>query len=96
MHSQYTESEINTNDGLAYFAPLENDRTMDCVFKIPNYTYVLEFKLNKSADEALGQIKDRGYADKYAADPRPMILFGINFSSKQKTVNGWKMIEMTR
>ncbi|MEM7130356.1 MAG: ATP-binding protein [Chloroflexota bacterium] len=81
---QYTDAEVNTNDG-----------RLDCVVKTPTHIYVLEFKLDKSADQALQQIKDKGYADKYAADPRPKVLLGINFSSEEKTVDGWKMMEMT-
>ncbi|MEM7132884.1 MAG: ATP-binding protein [Chloroflexota bacterium] len=80
---QYTESEVNTNDG-----------RLDCVVKTTTHVYILEFKLDKSADEALQQIHGKGYADKYASDPRPKILLGINFSSKQKTVDDWKMEEM--
>ena len=75
----YTESEVNTNDG-----------RLDCVVKTPTHIYVIEFKLNKSADETMQQIKDKGYAEKYRADPRPKVLVGVNFSSKAKTVEGWK------
>ena len=82
---QYTDAEVNTNDG-----------RLDCVVKTPDHIYVLEFKLDKRADDALKQIKDKGYADKYATDPRPKVLLGINFSSEQKTVDDWKMNEMTR
>jgi hypothetical protein len=75
----YTDSEVNTNDG-----------RLDCVVKTPTHIYVIEFKLNKSADEAMQQIKDKGYAEKYRADPRQKWLLGINFSSEAKTVEGWK------
>lgn len=77
---QYSESEVNTNDG-----------RLDCVVKTPTHIYVIEFKLDKTADKALAQIKDKGYAEKYRADPRMKVLVGINFSSEQKTVEGWKM-----
>jgi hypothetical protein len=75
---QYTESEVNTNDG-----------RLDCVVKTPTHIYVLEFKLNKSAEKALQQIKDKAYAEKYRADPRQKVLVGVNFSSALKTVDGW-------
>ncbi|MBV7330909.1 PD-(D/E)XK nuclease domain-containing protein [Chloroflexi bacterium TSY] len=81
---QYTDAEVNTNDG-----------RLDCVVKTPTHIYILEFKLDKSAEEALQQIQDKGYADKYAADPRPKVLQGINFSSEEKTVDEWKIVEMT-
>ncbi|MEZ4657656.1 MAG: PD-(D/E)XK nuclease domain-containing protein [Caldilineaceae bacterium] len=77
---QFTESEINTNNG-----------RLDCVVQTPMHIYILEFKLDKSAEAALQQIKERGYAEKYAADPRAKILVGINFSREQKSVEGWQM-----
>ena len=75
----YTESEVNTNDG-----------RLDCVVKTANYIHVIEFKLNKNADDALQQIKSKGYAEKYRADQRTKVLLGINFSSELKTVEGWE------
>ena len=52
---------------------------------------MIEFKLDKSAEAALKQINDRGYAEKYRADPREKVLVGINFSSELKTVQDWKV-----
>ncbi len=75
----YTDSEVNTNDG-----------RLDCVVKTPTHIYVIEFKLDKGAEEALQQIRDKAYAEKYRADPREKVLVGINFSSELKTVEGWK------
>ena len=76
---QYTESEVNTSDG-----------RLDCIVQSPTHIYILEFKLDESAEAALAQIKERGYAEKYAADPRPKVLLGINFSREQKTVEEWR------
>ena len=76
---QYTKAEVNTNDG-----------RLDCVVQTPTHIYILEFKLDKSGEEALQQIQDKGYADKYAADLRPKVLLGINFSSADKTVDEWQ------
>jgi len=75
----FIESEVNTNDG-----------RLDAVIKTDNYIYVIEFKLNKDAETALQQIKDKGYAEKYYGDKREKILMGINFSSELKTVSDWK------
>ena len=63
---------------------------IDCVVECPKYVYILEFKLNGSADTALQQIKDKGYAAPYAADNRTIIAIGINFSSDKGTVDGFK------
>ena len=46
-----------------------------------------EFKLNATAQLALAQIEERGYALPYAADPRKVYKVGISFSSETGTVN---------
>ena len=48
-------------------------------------------KLNGSAQEALDQIKDKGYAKPYAADSRKVIALGINFSSEKGTIDEFKV-----
>ena len=63
---------------------------IDCVVECPKYVYILEFKLNGSADDALKQIKDKDYAAPYAADERTVIGIGINFSSEKGTIDGFK------
>ena len=63
----------------------------DCIVETPKYVYILEFKLDGTADEALQQIKDKGYATPYAADPRPLFRVGASFSSKTGTVEEWKV-----
>ena len=57
-----------------------------------NYIYIFEFKRDGSAEEALKQIEDMGYAREYAADGRKIYQIGCsNFSSKTGTIDGWKM-----
>ena len=75
---QYTEAEVNDSTG-----------RIDCVVKTPTHIYVIEFKLDKSAEAALKQIRDKDYAGAYRADPRQKVLLGINFSSQHKTVDNW-------
>ena len=54
---------------------------IDCVIECPEQVYIIEFKLDGSAREALQQIEDKGYARPYDADPRHLHRIGINFSS---------------
>ena len=63
---------------------------IDCVVECPKYVYILEFKLNGSADAALQQVKDKDYAAPYAADQRTVVGIGINFSSEKGTIDGFK------
>jgi hypothetical protein len=62
----------------------------DCIVETPQYIYIFEFKLDGTAEEALQQIRDRGYATAYAADPRPLFRVGASFSSKTGTVEEWQ------
>lgn len=48
--------------------------------------------MDKSADEALAQIDDRGYGIRYEADGRKFMKIGVSFSSETRTVTGWKIV----
>lgn len=63
----------------------------DIIVETPKYIYIFEFKLDGSADEALQQIEDKGYATPYQADPRTLYKIGVNISSKTRTVSQWKV-----
>ena len=67
---------------------------IDCVVECPGYVYIIEFKLNGSAEAALKQIEDKGYAKPYAADNRKLIALGINFSSEKGTIDGFLTKEL--
>ena len=64
---------------------------IDCVIETPKFIYIIEFKHNGSAKDALQQIKDKGYVAPYAADPRKIICLGINFSSATGTIDGYEV-----
>ena len=65
---------------------------IDCVLECPDYVYIFEFKLNSTAEVALKQIDDKGYAQPYAADKRKIYKVGISFSSETGTVNDFDYI----
>ena len=62
----------------------------DCIVETPKYVYIFEFKLDGTADEALQQIRDRGYAKAYEADQRYIYIIGVSFSSKTGTIEDWR------
>jgi hypothetical protein len=62
----------------------------DCIIETNDYVYIFEFKLDGTADEALQQIEDRGYAKAYDADTRLLYKIGVNFSSKTGTIEEWR------
>ena len=78
---------------LAFYSTVAEKETsegrIDCVVECPRYVYIIEFKLNGSAQAALEQIAARGYAKPYAADSRKVIALGVNFSSEKGTIDGF-------
>jgi hypothetical protein len=64
----------------------------DMVLFLNTVIYVVEFKVNASADEALAQIDSRGYTIPYEADGRKVVKVGVNFSSETRTIEEWKII----
>ncbi|MBD5204078.1 MAG: AAA family ATPase, partial [Bacteroidales bacterium] len=67
----------------------------DMVLESRRYIYIFEFKINKSAKQALAQIKEKGYAAPYMADPREKILVGANFSTETRTLTDWVSERLT-
>ena len=76
----YVEVERATSDG----------RT-DMIVQTPEYIYIFEFKLDKTADAALQQIEDKGYAKIFATDQRTLYKIGVNFSAEKRCVDEWKI-----
>lgn len=64
---------------------------MDILIQTSNYIYIIECKLDGGAEEALQQIKEKNYAAPFAMDKRKVITLGINFSSKTRGVENWKV-----
>ncbi len=61
----------------------------DAVMHMPDAIYVFELKVDKSADEALQQIDDKGYMLPYQAEGKRLIKIDISFDSKQRTISEW-------
>ena len=71
----------------------QSEGRVDCIIEVPGYVYIFEFKLDGTADEALQQIEDKGYARPYEADERKLYRIGVSFSSETGTVSDWKVME---
>ena len=65
----------------------------DAVLHMPDTIYVMELKYDKSAEEALRQIDDKGYLIPYTAEGKRLVKVGINFDSTQRTLGDWKIVE---
>ena len=72
----YVQAEYHTSRG-----------RIDLVLKAPKYCYVMEFKLDGTAEEALEQIKDRNYSLPFQLDGQQIIRVGLNFSKEHRNID---------
>ena len=75
-----------------YTEKVQSQGRVDCVVETPQYVYIFEFKLDGTADEALRQIEEKGYAREYESDSRKLYRIGAVFSSETGTIGDWKQL----
>lgn len=66
----------------------------DAVMYMPDTVYVIELKVDKSAEEALLQIDEKGYMLPYQAEDKRLVKIGISFDSEQRTISDWIVKEV--
>ena len=74
----YVKAEYHTSKG-----------RVDLVLQTDRYIYVMEFKLEGSAEEALQQIEAKHYARPFEADSRQLFKIGINFDNNTRNIERW-------
>ena len=82
LMGQFTQVEVRSAKGRA-----------DAIVQTPKFVYVFEFKLNGTAEEALQQINDKGYAVPFQSDNRQIVKVGVEFSAETRNVNRWLVEE---
>ncbi len=75
------ESEETTNIG-----------RIDAVIRFSNAIYIMEFK-NGTSDEALNQIEEKKYHEKYVVERKPIIAIGVGFDNKKRNISDYKTKE---
>ena len=65
----------------------------DMVVFMPDAIYVMELKINGTAQDALDQIEDKGYALRYTTDPRRVVKVGIGFSVEKRAMTDYRIVE---
>lgn len=81
---------------LGFFVEVErtiSDGRIDMLVKTKDYIYIFEFKYNQSADVALKQIDEKGYAYPFVMDKRKIFKVGVNFNCKKRCIDDWKVVE---
>ena len=82
MLNLYARTQVKTIRGRA-----------DVVVHMPDAIYVMELKINGTAQEALDQINSRRYAIPYLSDGRRIVKVGIRFSTETLAVEDWVIEE---
>ncbi len=63
-----------------------NKGRIDMSVEMDELIYLIEFKVDMPGEKALGQIKAKGYPEKYQTTGKEIILIGIGFSSEERNV----------
>lgn len=77
---------------LGFYAQVEyhtSQGRIDLVLKTDKYIYVMEFKLEGTAEEALRQINEKHYAAPFETDGRRLFKIGVNFSGETRNIEKW-------
>ena len=82
LMGQFTQAEVHSAKGRA-----------DAIVQTPDYIYIFEFKLNGTAEEALKQIDEKGYAEPFKSDKRKLLKVGVEFSAETRNVSRWLVEE---
>ena len=79
----YTEVEYHTSEG-----------RIDLLIKTNRFIYLMEFKLEGTAEEALAQINEKHYVTPFQVDRRKVFKIGVNFSNKTRNIQKWIIEEV--
>ena len=79
---EYVQAERTTSNG-----------RIDLLLQTKDYIYIVELKIDNTADAALQQIADKGYAKPFVNDPRKLFKIGVSFSTADRRIEDWKVVE---
>ena len=74
----YTQAEYHTSKG-----------RIDLLVKTDKYIYIMAFKLDGTAEQALQQINEKNYSAPFASDSRTIIKIRANFSNESRSLEKW-------
>ncbi len=74
----YVQAEYHTSEG-----------RIDLVLQSQKFCYVMEFKLDGTAEEALAQITDKHYTLPFDSTGRQIVRIGMNFDSNTRNIEKW-------
>jgi hypothetical protein len=63
---------------------------IDTIVETDNFVYCFEFKVDKTAEEALAQIDTKEYLLPWQGSDKKLFKIGVNFDSKKRNIGEWK------
>ena len=83
--NQFVHTEVHCATGRA-----------DCIVELKDKVYIFEFKLastgiaqDAASQNAVNQIKEKNYADKYSGSGKQIIAVGASFDEQKRTIKDW-------
>ena len=80
LFGRYVDVEVHTPTG-----------RVDIVMKTNKALYVIELKMNKSAEAAMKQINLKNYSAKFSLSHLPVTRIGLCFDAERRTISDWKI-----
>ena len=78
---EYVQAERTTSNG-----------RIDLLLQTKDYIYIIELKIDKSAEVALQQIEEKGYDKPFVSDSRKLFKIGVSFSTANRRIEDWKVV----
>jgi hypothetical protein len=82
---------LSASGVLVHTEPLSSHERMDIAVEFKDKMYVVELKCNQSAEEAIRQIRQKRYHEKYVQSGRKIFLLGINFDTRERAIKDWRL-----
>ena len=82
LMGHYLDVEVHTAKG-----------RVDLVLHAPQALYIIEIKLNKSAEDAMEQIELKQYDKRFALLNLPVVKVGVNFSTEARNITDWTITD---
>ena len=83
LMGQFVQTEVHCSTGRS-----------DCVVYTADTIYLFEFKLtgNGNVKDAINQIKEKNYTGQYKASGKKLVLIGVGFDERTRTIKDWKVV----
>ncbi len=88
MHVLMTVTGLRVNSELQVGGGI-----VDSVLESLDSIYIFEFKIDSTAEKAIAQIDEKGYANRFAIEGKSLVKIGASFDTKKRCISEWKAVE---